>query len=121
MRSTTFPGTRWARSTLVGGLVAALTTLVFAVPAQADIIGTNDLKPIPNTTAPPYSAVVEITIPGTDFDGVPLGRCTGWMYAPDMVATAGHCIYNKAAVTGGWFDFGGMTVWPGINGSTKPF
>lgn len=127
MGSTTFPGARWARSTLVGGLVAALTTLLttlaFVTPANADIIGTDDRHQVPNTTVNPYSAVVEITL-GLDDAGVNLGACTGWMYAPNMVATAAHCVYvDPARVAGGYVHTSGMRVWPGINGSTatSPF
>ncbi|MFL6137369.1 MAG: trypsin-like serine peptidase [Frankiaceae bacterium] len=121
----TFPRARWARSTLVGGLATALATLTFVAPAHAVILpGTsNDLKPMPGTAsgALPYSAVVEIDLgPGYTLDGKILGRCTGWMYASNMVATAGHCIYDETKVTGG-YKISQMTVTPGINGTYKPF
>jgi len=93
--------------------VAALTSLVLVAPADATVIGTDGRYRITATTTFPYSAVVEIVLPSG------LGRCTGWMYGPNMVATAGHCVYDKAK--GGWFDIKAMKVWPGINGSTAPY
>lgn len=103
--------------TLVGGLVAALMMLVFVAPANASIIGTDDRHQVPNTTANPYSAVVEITL-GYDDAGRSLGACTGWLYASNMVATSAHCLYDSTVVAGGYFHTSGMKVWPGINGST---
>jgi glutamyl endopeptidase len=82
---------------------------MLAAPADASIIGTDDRYQIGNTTVHPYSAVVEIVLPSG------FGACTGWMYAPNMVATAGHCVYDAA---NGWLDTRAMKVWPGINGST---
>ncbi|HST47561.1 trypsin-like serine peptidase [Jatrophihabitans sp.] len=92
-------------------------TLVFVAPANASIIydPNDDRYQLTATTTPPYSSVVEILLPGS------LGRCTGWMYAPNMVATAGHCVYDKTAVTNGTFDITGMTVWPGRNGTSTPY
>lgn len=116
MRLTNFPRTRGPISALIGGLITVLLTLVLAAPANATLIGTEDGRyPVTATTTFPYSAVVEIVLPGT------LGRCSGWMYGPDMVATAGHCVYDKTAVADGWFDITGMVVWPGRNGSSAPY
>jgi glutamyl endopeptidase len=98
--------------------VAAIATLTFVAPAHADIIGTDDRHQIGNTTVNPYSAVVEIVL-GTDDAGRSLGRCSGWMYAPNMVATAAHCVYDPSVVSGGYFHVSGMRVWPAINGSTS--
>ena len=103
---------------LIGGLFAMLMTLVFVAPANASIVGPDDTRYQVSPTSFPYNAIVEITIPGRAIDGSALGRCTGWLYAPNMVATAGHCIYDKTAVTNGSFDTRGIRVWPGINGST---
>jgi len=104
---------------LIGGLMAMLMTVVLAAPTNAEIIGTtNDLHRVPDTTAYPFSAVVEITL-GTADDGSNLGACTGWMYAPNMVATAAHCVYDPAKVADGYFHVSGMKVWRGINGSTS--
>jgi V8-like Glu-specific endopeptidase len=95
-------------------------TLVFIAPANADIIGTSDDRIHVDTSGPPYNTIVEITIPGkNEYDPTKvIGRCTGWVYAPNMVATAGHCVYDKRVVKNGYFDTKGIRVWPGINGST---
>ena len=120
MGSTTLPIARWARSTLIGGLAAALTTLTLVTPAHAAIIPPDDRYPIGDTTVYPYSAVAEITL-GYDDAGVNMGACTGWMYAANMVATAAHCVYDPARVSGGYFHISGMKVWPAINGSSAPY
>lgn len=120
MRSVNSSRTLRFLPTLTGGLIALLMMLVFVTPAKAAIIGTDDRRQIGNTTVYPYSAVVEITL-GRDDAGNSLGACTGWMYAPNMVATAAHCVYDPAVVAGGYFRTSGMRVFPGINGSTAPY
>jgi glutamyl endopeptidase len=114
LRFTNSSATRRYLSALIGGLFAVLMTLVFVAPAQATVIGTDDRYQVGTTTFP-YNAVVEIQLPGT------LGRCSGWLYGPDMVATAGHCVYDKTAVANGWFSTTGMTVWPGRSGTSTPY
>lgn len=57
------------------------------------------------TTDYPARAVALIT-----FDG---GRCTGWLYGSDVVATAGHCVHEGPG--GNWRT--GVTVYPGYNGA----
>ncbi|HEV2888387.1 MAG TPA: trypsin-like serine protease [Jatrophihabitans sp.] len=116
MRFTHSSSRRRFLSALIGALFAMLMTLVFVAPADSTIIQNNRIHV--DTTGFPYRAIVEITIPGTALDGTPMGRCTGWLYANNMVATAGHCVYDTRLVTGGWFDTKGIRVWPGINGST---
>lgn len=86
-----------------------LLTVVLAAPSSATVIGTDGRYQIADTKTFPYSATVEIVLPSG------LGACSGWLYGADMVATAGHCVYDA---THGWFDTGAMRVWPGINGST---
>jgi len=111
--------TRRFLAALLGGLFAVLMTLVFIAPANAtDNLG-HPLYQI-SPTSFPYNTIVEITIPGkSDYDSTKaLGRCTGWLYAPNMVATAGHCVYDKTAVINGYFDTKGIRVWPAVNGST---
>jgi len=116
----TIPRTRRSMPALIGGLVAVLMMLVFAAPAKATVVGpTNDLTHTSDTTVKPYSAVVEIILGTADIGinaGKSLGACTGWMYASNMVATAGHCVYDPKDVSGGWVHVTGMKVWPGING-----
>jgi glutamyl endopeptidase len=125
MRSANSSRTRPFLAALIGGLIAALTMLVFVTPAKASVVGgTNDLKPTPDTTVNPYSAVAEIVLGTADIgvnQGKSLGACTGWFYAPNMIATAAHCVYDPADVSGGWVHMSGMRVWPGLNGSYAPF
>jgi len=119
VRFTHSSSTRRSLLALIGGLFAVLMTLVFVAPANAAIIGGTDDRIHVDTAGPPYNTIVEITIPGKNvYTGKALGRCTGWLYAPNMVATAGHCVYDKTAVANGYFDTRGIRVWPGINGST---
>jgi len=114
MKATNSSSTRWARAVL-GGLFAVLMMLVFVAPADADIIANNRVQ-VGDTTVFPYSAIGEIVIAENDNSGKPLGACTGWLYESNMVATAGHCVYDATKVTGGWFDTTVMTFWPGVNG-----
>jgi len=118
MRLTHSSSRRRPLPALIGALFAMLMTLVFVAPADATDGQGHPLYQI-SPTSYPYNAIVEITIPGTALNGKVLGRCTGWLYAPNMVATAGHCVYDKTKVTNGSFDTKGIRVWPGINGSTK--
>jgi len=63
------------------------------------------------TTSFPASAVVFITRNGA-------GHCTGWLFGPDIVATAGHCVHTGGS-GGTWYT--GLAVWPGRNGASAPF
>lgn len=95
---------------------AAAARIVQAEPAR--IIGADDRKLVPDTRFLPHSAIVKIS--GYDANNIEW-ICTGFFYAPHMVATAGHCIYNKDPEKGnlGWRQR--VTVTPGLNGSAKPF
>ncbi|GIJ43133.1 extracellular metalloprotease [Virgisporangium aliadipatigenens] len=74
------------------------------------IIGTDDRIRITPATSFPASAVVQITRNGN-------AHCTGWLYGPDIVATAGHCVNEGAG--GAWYT--GLVVWPGRDGSSTPY
>lgn len=74
------------------------------------IIGTDDRVRISPATSFPASAVVQITRNGS-------AHCTGWMYGPDIVATAGHCVNEGGG--GAWYS--GLVVWPGRDGSSAPY
>jgi glutamyl endopeptidase len=44
-------------------------------------------------------------------------KCTGWFFGPDVIATAGHCVYE-----GGWADLSTVRVIPAFDGpQSKPF
>lgn len=51
---------------------------------------------VSDTTVYPYSSVALLLV--TRANGA-TGRCTGFFYAPTIVATAGHCVYSQ---TRGW-------------------
>jgi len=68
------------------------------------------------TTTFPASATVWIT---RTTGGQTRKWCSGWMYAPDMVATAGHCVHNGPGK--GWVPSNELRVWPGRNGTSAPY
>ncbi|MBG6182049.1 trypsin-like serine peptidase [Arthrobacter sp. CAN_A1] len=67
------------------------------------VIGYDDRTQVTATAFAPSSRIVH-------FNG-----CTGYLYAPNMVATAGHCLYKDGA----WKTPGLVT--PGKNGSGAPY
>ena len=75
------------------------------------IFGPDNRIRINPTTSFPARAVVMITRSGG-------AHCTGWMYGPDIVATAGHCVHTGGS-GGSWYT--GLTVWPGRNGASAPY
>lgn len=74
------------------------------------ILGADSRVRINPTTSFPARAVALIT-----FDG---GRCTGWLYGKDIVATAGHCVHSGGP-GGSWKT--NVRVYPGRNGSSSPY
>lgn len=75
------------------------------------IIGPDNRIRITPTTSFPARAVVMISRNGN-------AHCSGWLYGPDIVATAGHCVHSGG--TGGtWYS--GLAVWPGRDGSSAPY
>jgi glutamyl endopeptidase len=65
------------------------------------------------TTAYPNRAIVFI-----EYNGAHL--CTGWLYSPSMVATAGHCVHTGGS-SGAWRDRTLYRVYPGRNGGASPY
>ena len=94
-----------------------------AVRAQADrqtnviletIIGTDDRVKVTNNQAYPWRCICSLLITaqsGTQYIG------TGWLVAPRVVLTAGHCVYM--ADEGGWATQ--IEVMPGRNGADRPY
>lgn len=76
------------------------------------IFGVDNRIRVNPTTTFPARAVVQITRNGN-------AHCTGWLYGPDIVATAGHCVHSGGS--GGVWYTGQLTVWPGRNGSSAPY
>ena len=46
------------------------------------------------------------------------GRCSGWLYGNDIVATAGHCVHDGGP-GGNWKQ--NVQVFPGRNGNSSPY
>jgi glutamyl endopeptidase len=82
------------------------------------IIGKDDRQRVTDTRFLPYSAIVKIS--AYDASNVEW-ICTGFLYAPNAVVTAGHCIYNHDPNKGtlGWRRV--VAVTPGLNGNATPF
>ncbi|WP_016697105.1 trypsin-like serine peptidase [Actinoalloteichus spitiensis] len=82
---------------------------VEADPTPYSVIGEDDRRRVTMTTAYPARAVVYVT-QSTSW-------CTGYLYAANMVATAGHCVHGGPGAD--WkTDF---RVYPGRNGSHAPY
>jgi glutamyl endopeptidase len=73
------------------------------------IIGEDTRTQVNDTTAYPYSAIVQI-----ESD---IGGCTGWLIGPHTVATAGHCVYDPNQHK--WASY--ARVYPGRNGDELPY
>ena len=61
----------------------------------------------------PTRAIVFIELNGAHL-------CTGWMYSPRMVVTAGHCVHTGGR-TGAWRNRMQMRVYAGRDGTNSPF
>ncbi|MBP2322434.1 glutamyl endopeptidase [Kibdelosporangium banguiense] len=76
------------------------------------IIGPDNRVRVNPTTSFPARATVLITrVSG----GVERQHCTGWMFGPSLVLTAGHCVYSGSAY------YTGLRFYPGYNGDTAPY
>ena len=78
------------------------------------IIGTDDRVKVNNTQVYPWRCICSLLITaqsGAQYIG------TGWLVAPRVVLTAGHCVYMSDE--GGWAST--IEVMPGRNGSQKPY
>lgn len=73
------------------------------------IIGKDDRTQVKNTTEYPYSAIAHIESN--------LGGCTGWFIDEDLLATAGHCVYDPQSKR--WAQW--ATIYPGRDGKNFPF
>lgn len=78
------------------------------------IIGNDDRVRVTNNTLYPWRCVCSLLITaqsGTQYIG------TGWLVAPRLVLTAGHCVYMDDE--GGWAST--IEVIPGRDADTRPF
>ncbi|WP_053714488.1 trypsin-like serine peptidase [Saccharothrix sp. NRRL B-16348] len=78
------------------------------------VIAPDERVQVTDTTTYPARATVRFTY--TKPSGT-TSWCTGWLYAADAVATAGHCVYNVSAAA--WNT--NFTVYPGRNGTSSPY
>lgn len=88
-------------------------------PSPLSIIGPDDRQRIQDTTA---SVMGRSTVMLTyvNSSGQPRHYCSGFMYGPDLVVTAGHCVYDQDRDL--WYNTAwNVVVWPGRNGSEKPY
>jgi len=75
------------------------------------VIGPDDGREhVADTAAFPYRAVVFIKVNG--------GRCSGFLYGKDIVATAGHCVHGGGSA-GKWYK--DAVVWPGRDDRFVPY
>ncbi|GAA1267573.1 hypothetical protein GCM10009634_08560 [Saccharothrix xinjiangensis] len=84
-------------------------------PSARSIIPPDGRTQVTATTTYPASADAYVTY--TKPNGA-AGWCTGWLYAPNAVATAGHCAHSGGS-GGAWNT--NFTVHPGRDGSSSPF
>lgn len=94
---------------------AELEALFALEPVSAEIgiesiIGADERVKVSPTTAFPARAVALVTFAG--------GRCTGWLYGRDVVATAGHCVHSGGS-GGAWRT--DVRVYPGYTGTSAPY
>ena len=78
--------------------------------APPTIIGPDNRVQVTPTTGYPARAMVLITMSG--------GRCSGFLYGKNIVATAGHCVHSGGA-NGAWMT--NVQVFPGRDGATAPY
>ncbi len=76
----------------------------------------DDRTRIDPTTTFPASATVWLT--RTDANGT-RRWCSGWLYAANMVATAGHCVHGGKGRN--WVPTHELRIWPGRNGTSAPY
>lgn len=108
MKATPFAGT----GTLVnGGKEVAPKVNVENMIGINSVIGADGRYQVTATTSFPYRAIARITFTS----GGSTYGCTGWMFGPDLLVTAGHCVYDNGA----WST--NVRVYPGQNGASTPY
>lgn len=81
----------------------------------ASIIGTDDRTRVSDTTAFPFSAIAYLEL--YDDSGTLTGTCTGTFVGPDVLLTAGHCLWQPGSA--GFTKH--IRVVPGKDGTLEPF
>ena len=68
--------------------LAGALALLLCGPASAQLPGLGDgTRGTVDSAVAPWSSLVRVQVPG-------MARCTGFLVAPDRVATAAHCLYS---------------------------
>jgi glutamyl endopeptidase len=73
------------------------TQRIFEAGVEEVVIGGDERLRVPNTVIEPFKWVAMLDITAADGSR---WRGTGWLAGPDLVVTAGHCLYM--ASRGGW-------------------
>lgn len=97
------------------GYIPSATELRALQPGGARIgietvIGVDKRVRVQSTNLDPARATAGITFTG--------GYCPGWLYGPNVVATAGHCVHTGGP-GGSWRT--NVRVWPGYNAGSAPY
>ena len=104
--------------TALASLLLAAALLAAAGGARADVIGEDDRIQITRTFEFPWRAVAQLEM--VDETDEVVARCTGSLVGPDVVLTAGHCLYSP--FTYGEAGYAArVRVVPGRNGDEEPF
>jgi glutamyl endopeptidase len=114
----------WDDSTALDAYHASFTSLASQaivrerkyqqLPLPETVYGTDDRRRIDNTRVTPFAKICYLTIVAAD-NSRWIG--TGWFAKPNLVITAGHCLYIHDR--GGWVK--SVTVIPGSDGNNRPF
>lgn len=80
------------------------------------VIGLDTRQAVPDTTAFPARAIVQILF--RKREGLGQNLCTGTMIGPDIVLTAGHCVHGGTTM-GRWYT--DYEIFPGRNTASTPF
>lgn len=88
-------------------------------PATETPISPDRRVQITATTTYPNRAVVSLVYKKTSSGGSFI--CTGFMIAPNVVATAGHCVNFGTSGGNGFFYKPSYAIYPGRSGSSTPY
>ena len=92
-----------------------------ALPAGrsfADVFGDDERQQITRTFERPWRAIAFLEM--LDAKGEVAGGCTGSLVGPDVVLTAGHCLFRPFLYGGDGFTTG-VRVVPAKNGDEEPY